>query len=101
MPRKAKIEYLKAGQNISDMLESEEMDAAFSHQAPACFQSGSAGVRRLFPDYKTSEIDYYQRTGIHPNMHCGVLRKDLYKRHPWALRSLCKALFAAKNSKGG
>jgi len=96
MPKNTKIEYLKPGQNISDMLDSGEIDAALLHQVPPCFSAGSPRVKRLFPDYKAAEIDYYRRTGIYPIMHCVVLRKDLYRRHPWALRSLCKALLAAK-----
>ncbi len=96
MPKNTKIEYLKPGQNISEMLDAGEVDAALLHQVPACFSSGSPRVKRLFPDYKAAEIDYYRRTGIHPIMHCVVLRRDIYRRHPWALRSLCKALFEAK-----
>ena len=96
LPSKPAIRYLNAGLNISDMLESGEVDAAFLHQVPACFAKGSARVKRMFPDFKSAETEYYRRTGIHPIMHCTVMRKDIFKQHPWALRSLYKALCEAR-----
>ena len=96
LPGKVEIRYLPSDQNISDLLDAGEVDAALLHQVPACFASGSPRVRRLFPDYKAAEIEYYRRTGIHPIMHCVVLRRDIYQQHPWALRSLYKALCEAR-----
>lgn len=96
MPANTNIRYLEAGQNISDMLESGELDAAFIHQVPPCFAKGSPRVRRLFPDYKAAETEYYRRTGIHPIMHCVILRKDIYRQNPWALNSLYKAFCEAR-----
>jgi len=96
MPKHVNIRYLKPGQNISDLLESGDIDAALLHQVPDCFASGSPTVKRLFPDYKTAETEYYRQTGIHPMMHCVVLRKDIYQQYPWALRSLYKALCEAR-----
>lgn len=91
MPADTKIRYLQAGQNISDLLESGEVDAAFLHQVPPCFSKESPRVKRMFPDYKSAEVEYYRRTGIHPIMHCIILRKDIYRQYPWALQSLYKA----------
>lgn len=96
MPENTRIRYVNPGQNISDMLASGDIDAAFSHQVPACFSSGAPQVKRLFPEYRDAEIEYFHRTGVHPIMHCVVLREDHYRRHPWALRSLYKALLEAK-----
>jgi 4,5-dihydroxyphthalate decarboxylase len=50
----------------------------------------------MFPDYKTAEIEYYRRTGIHPIMHCVVLRKDLHQKTPWILRSIYESLLKAR-----
>jgi 4,5-dihydroxyphthalate decarboxylase len=96
LPSKVAVRYIDADRNISDMLESGEIDAAFLHQVPACFAKGSARVKRMFPDFKSAEIEYYRRTGIHPIMHCIVMRKDIFQQHPWALRSLYKAFCAAR-----
>jgi len=96
LPDGVRIHYMKPEQNLSDILESGEIDAAFLHQVPPCFTAGSPRVKRLFPDYKAAEIDYYHRTGIHPIMHCVVLRKDLFRKVPWALRSIYKSLIEAR-----
>jgi 4,5-dihydroxyphthalate decarboxylase len=96
MPKGTNVRYMKPGQNLSDMLDSGEVDGALIHQVPACFAAGSPRVKRLFPDYGAAEIDYFRRTGIHPIMHCVVLRKDVYERAPWALQNMYKALCEAR-----
>jgi 4,5-dihydroxyphthalate decarboxylase len=53
-------------------------------------------VRRLFPDYRRVEKDYFTRTGIFPIMHTIVLRKDVYEQHPWAAASLYDAFVRSK-----
>jgi 4,5-dihydroxyphthalate decarboxylase len=73
---------MQKGETLSDMLLSGSVDAALIHQVPACYQQGSPLVRRLFEDFKTSEIDYYRRTGVHPIMHCEVVRNDICQRAP-------------------
>lgn len=96
MPRGARIRYMSGDQNLSDMLASGDVDAALIHQAPACFVDGLPHIKRMFPDYKSAEIDYYRKTGIHPIMHCVVMRKDIYQQAKWALRSVYEALLQAR-----
>lgn len=96
MPTGARIRYMNADQNLSDMLASGEVDAVLIHQAPDCFVAGLPQVKRMFSDYKSAEIEYYRQTGIHPIMHCVVLRRDIYQRAPWALRSIYDALLKAR-----
>jgi len=92
MPKGAKISYMKPGQNLSDMLDSGEVDGALIHQVPACYAAGSPRVKRIFSDYGAAEIDYYKRTGVHPIMHCVVMKKSIYERNPWVLRDVYKAV---------
>ncbi len=96
MPPGARIRYMRPGQTISGMLESGEVDGALIHQVPACFSGGSPRVKRLFPDYKAAETAYYKRTGIHPMMHCVVLRREIYRRNPWVLQSVYQAMCDAR-----
>jgi len=96
MPEGARIRYMTPSQTLSGLLASGEVDAALIHQAPACFAGGAAGVKRMFPDYKTAEIEYYRRSGIHPIMHCVVLRGDRHREDPWVLRSIYETLLKAR-----
>jgi 4,5-dihydroxyphthalate decarboxylase len=79
------------------MLESGEIDALISARSPSSLGDGSGKVRRLFPNYKEVEIEYYKRSKIFPIMHILVIRKDVYDRYPWVARSLYKAFCEAKN----
>jgi 4,5-dihydroxyphthalate decarboxylase len=96
MPAGTRINYLEDGQTLSGMLEAGEADAVLIHQAPACFTAGLPQIKRMFADYKSAEIDYFRQTGIHPIMHCVVMRKDIYRNAPWLLGTLYKALQSAR-----
>lgn len=96
LPEGVCIRYVSSEQMLSRLLESGEVDAALLHQVPECFSAGSPKVKRIFSDYREKEIAYYRRTGVHPIMHCVVLRKDVYHRHPWVLQNFYKALLAAR-----
>ena len=93
-----RIRTMKRGETLSNLLDSGGVDAALIHQVPECYQKGSPNVRRLFEDFKAAEIEYYRRTGVHPIMHCAVVRRDVHARWPWALRSLYRALCEAKEA---
>ena len=56
----------------------------------------SPNVRRLFPDYRAVERDYFRATGIYPTMHTIVMREALYREHPWVAESLYKGFEDAK-----
>jgi 4,5-dihydroxyphthalate decarboxylase len=79
------------GRPLGDMLEAGEIDAMIHLHKPACFAAGSPAVRRLFPDYRRAEADYYRRTGHFPIMHLVVLRREVYEGD----RSLARRLYDA------
>jgi 4,5-dihydroxyphthalate decarboxylase len=84
------------GRPLSDLLEAGEIDALIHLHKPACFVAGSPAVRRLFPDYRQVEADYYRRTGHFPIMHLVVLRREVYERARSLARRLYDAFCAAK-----
>jgi 4,5-dihydroxyphthalate decarboxylase len=80
---------------LSNMLADGEIDALVGARIPPSL-GRSPDVRRLFPNYREVERDYFQRTGIFPIMHTLVIREELYRAKPWIGVSLYKALVASK-----
>jgi 4,5-dihydroxyphthalate decarboxylase len=81
---------------LSQLLADGELDAVISARQPSCFGAGHPPVRRLFPDYRGAERDYFRRTGVFPIMHAVGIRRDVLDRHPWLAASLYKAFVQAK-----
>jgi 4,5-dihydroxyphthalate decarboxylase len=82
---------------LNAMIESGEIDAMMSPRMPTCFLNGSPRVRRLFPNYKQAEMEYFRKTGLFPIMHVMVIRRAIYDAHPWVAQSLYKGFCAAKD----
>lgn len=82
--------------SLSMMLAEGKLDGVMSARPPSCFVNGHPQIRRLFPDYRTVERDYFRRTGIFPIMHALGIRRDLYENNRWLAASLSKAFLQAK-----
>jgi 4,5-dihydroxyphthalate decarboxylase len=85
-----------AGATLSRMLADGHLDAVMSARRPSCFVAGHPQVRRLYPDYRTTEREYFRRTGMFPIMHAVGVRRDVLDRHPWLAASVYKAFAQAK-----
>ncbi len=96
LPDGMQIRYLQPDEDISALLDAGDIDAALVHKIPVCFEKGSPRVRRVFPDYADAECRYYDRTGIHPIMHCVVVRRDIHEKHPSAVGGIYEALCEAR-----
>jgi 4,5-dihydroxyphthalate decarboxylase len=97
LPPSVRLDFLSETQTLERMFAAGELDALFSLYIPKLFLDGSPTIARLFPNYKEVERDYYRRTGIFPVMHTVVLRKDVYREHPWAAQSLYEAFCRARD----
>jgi 4,5-dihydroxyphthalate decarboxylase len=82
---------------IDEMLLSGELDAGFLNFSPPSFRRGDDLIRRLYPDPRAVENQYWRRTGIFPIMHLVVLSRRLYDRAPWVAQSLLHAFEEAKD----
>jgi 4,5-dihydroxyphthalate decarboxylase len=96
MPAGVRLES-KADRTLNEMIESGEIDAMMSPRMPTCFLQGSPRVRRLFPNYKQAEMDYFKETGLFPIMHVIVIKRSIYEREPWVAQTLYKAFCEAKD----
>jgi len=81
---------------LSKLLADGEIDGVMSARTPSCYADGHPQVRRLFPDYRAAERDYYKKTGIFPIMHALGIRRDVYENNRWLPASLYKAFLKAK-----
>jgi len=84
------------GLDDSDLLEQGIVDALFHAVEPRCYQEGNPLVGRLFPDHRTVERDYFERTGIFPIMHAVAIRRDLTAEYPWLPRAVFDGFVGAK-----
>ena len=97
LPRGVRLDGIPQDRTLNEMIESGELDALMSPRMPSCFLRGSSPVRRLFPDFKRVEMDYFRRTGIFPIMHVIAIRMPVYAENPWVAQSLFKAFSEAKD----
>ncbi len=95
-PDGVELERIPADTSLVAMLEAGELDALVATHAPQRFREGSPAIRRLFPDYRPVEEDYFRRTGFFPIMHVIVIRRDVYEANRWLATSLLRAFEEAK-----
>ena len=96
LPAKFKVGPIGAGQTLSAMLAAGEIDALHTARSPSTYRTAPQAVKRLFEDYVAVERAYFRKTRIFPIMHTVVLRRELYRVHPWIAQSLQKAFMAAQ-----
>ncbi len=96
LPKNIDIRSIGPDQTLSSMLERGDMDAVISPHMPSPFVRRSPKVRRLIPNFREVEKDYYRRTKIFPIMHTVALREEVYEKNPWVAQSLCKAFAESK-----
>lgn len=85
-----------SGLSLGELLERGEIDAVIGTGTPAVMNH-APHIRRLFPDYRAVEEDFYRRTKIFPIMHLLAIRRDAYEANPFIAASLYNAFCAAKN----
>jgi 4,5-dihydroxyphthalate decarboxylase len=89
------IERLPKGQKIEDVLPTGALDACMLPEiSPKHLRI--PGVRRLWPNFREVEKQYYLRTQIFPIRHVVVVKNAVLEKHPWVAESLVKAFTEAK-----
>jgi len=96
LPADIRVEAIPDDRTLSEMIESGEIDALYTAEAPTGFENRSPNVRRLFADYESVEREFFAKTRIFPIMHTVVIRQDVYEANPWVAQSLTKALTSAQ-----
>ena len=96
-PEGVSIEPVADGRNLSEMLDCGDLDACITPLTPSVYAKRSPRVRRLFPNFRDVEREYYRKTGIFPIMHTVAIKTSLYEKHPWVAQSLYKAFLYSRN----
>ncbi len=97
LPERVRISHIDSGQSLEQKLEAGEIDALSSVVMPKALFVETPVVKRLIPNYREIETDYYRRTRIFPIMHTLVVKTELFQREPWVALSLYKAFVQAKD----
>lgn len=96
LPPRLRVEPIGPTQTLARMLAEGDIDALHTARMPSTYAGGEGPVRRLFPDYKAVERQYFRDTGIFPIMHTVVLRREVYEANRWVAQSLTKAFLEAQ-----
>jgi 4,5-dihydroxyphthalate decarboxylase len=94
LPPNIKVEQIPEDKTLSQMLKDGEIDALHSARAPSTLDG--VHVKRLFPNYREVELDYYRKTKIFPTMHTIAIRREVYEKNRWIAQSLFKAFCEAQ-----
>jgi 4,5-dihydroxyphthalate decarboxylase len=83
------IEQGPLGIDESELLLNGDCDALITAITPKAFLEGNPKIRRLFPDIREAEREYFKKTDMFPIMHVVGVRTDAIKANP----ELPKAVF--------
>lgn len=96
VPAGVQVEHIGPDQTLGEMLDRGELDVVMAPSIPMVLKRGSVKVRRLFPDHRAVEADFYRRTGIVHLMHTVVVRREIYEGDPSVAKRLFDAFVEAK-----
>jgi 4,5-dihydroxyphthalate decarboxylase len=95
LPPEIELQPIPRTETLSQHLAEGRIDGLISALAPSCFPA-NPNVRRLFPDYRKVEEEYFRQTRIFPIMHVVGIRRSLVERHPWLPVNVFVAFLKAK-----
>ena len=90
------IDNIEKGRTLDDLLEEGKLDALAVTSPPRGFKSRPNLIRRLFPDPREVEAEYYRQTKIFPIMHLIVVRRAVYEKNPAVATALVAAFERSK-----
>jgi 4,5-dihydroxyphthalate decarboxylase len=89
------ITRIPSGKALRQMFLDGELDAVLTFD-PHPYKLLTPRIRRLFPNFREVELDYFRRTGFFPIMHTVVVRRAVYEANPWVATSMLEAFIRAK-----
>lgn len=95
LPPNIKIKAIPDDRTLAQMLGTGEIDAFHTARKPSTYDG--VNVKRLFPNYREVELDYYRKTKIFPIMHTVAIRREVYEANRWIAMALFKAFQQAQH----
>jgi 4,5-dihydroxyphthalate decarboxylase len=95
-PEWMKVERIPKGLKVEALLTRGDINACMLPEISLKMARQTPEVRRLWPDYREIEKQYYLRTKIFPIRHVVVVKNSIIERHPWVARNLVEAFTGAK-----
>ncbi|RZU33456.1 4,5-dihydroxyphthalate decarboxylase [Blastococcus saxobsidens] len=96
LPPGLSLETVTPGEDVVNGCVNGDVAGLIYPELPGPVLAGEPTIRRIFPDPRQAEQDYYRSTGIFPIMHVVAIRADVAERYPWLPRNLMDAFDAAK-----
>jgi 4,5-dihydroxyphthalate decarboxylase len=93
-----KMQLLKPGQKMGEMLEQGEIDALMVPHPPKEALRGGGNIRRLFSDPKVEEARYFRKNGYYPIMHVVAFKDDVLANNPELAESVTVAFNKAQKA---
>ena len=97
IPAGVRIDNIGKDQTLDDLFEAGELDAVALTSPPRGFLAGLPEVKRLFPDARAVEAEYYRETKIFPIMHMVVIRRAIYEKDRSIAMRLTQGFETAKH----
>ena len=92
-PSDVTLNDIPSGKSVVSMLKSGELQAALEAPVDAGHRPGVdvPDVRQLFPNVYAECVRYYEKTGLYPINHGGVIKREIVEKHPWTVLNLFNA----------
>ena len=84
--------------SLSDMILSGDVDCVLSALPPKPARDADGRVKRLIPNAREVEQQFFQETGIFPIMHLICVKNEVLEKYPWVAMNLMDAFEEAKNN---
>lgn len=90
---------IKGPENVdeSELLISGQCDALITAITPKAFLEGNPKIKRLFPNVKETETEYYNKTKMFPIMHVVAIKTSVLNENPWLAKAIFEMYSEAKN----
>jgi len=86
------------GGDESEMIIAGDVDALITAITPKAYLDGHPKVKRLYPDFRSAEREYYSKTGVFPIMHVIAIRRDVADANPGLPRMIFDLYGKAKQA---